>query len=205
MTNPASADRVLVALAERASKRRGVTVDYSRASKKPKNKVEDLTEEVVDNNFEDSYEENNNIEDTLVEDSKNEIEDNLEVEVEPTEESYSSKPRKVQTTKEALIKSEAKGITRFNETKRKAVSKKPYRNSPEMANDFDEQVEIVGTLLQEKLQRNQNISALKLTQDWIDCLLDDNDVLYEGIYDRLSTLPKEQLISYIRILISSLK
>lgn len=59
--------------------------------------------------------------------------------------------------------------------------------------------------LTERIQSNKLTAALRLTIDNLDSLIDDNNDLYEDVYEQLKVLQKDELISYVSVLIGALR
>ena len=205
MTDPTSADKVLVALAERASKRRG---QYRKENNEEislkenqSNKREKITEEI-------------NSQRTQVNFRPKKVEQSIKEEFPPSgeledEEEFSDNQEEIDNDSYEFDKS-YKRVDRESNIPIRKVRKIPKYSrikniNPENASTFEEQVDLVGNLLYNKLSAFQSISALKVTQEWIDCIVDENDSLYEEVYNKLMLLNKENLLGYIRILVSALK
>lgn len=77
--------------------------------------------------------------------------------------------------------------------------------SPENAESFDEQVQLISNALVTKLTEGSSISALSFTKDWLDGIVDESDNMYEDVRSSLMQLTKEQLVNYISVLVSALK
>ena len=199
MTDPTSADKVLVALAERASKRRS----QIKREEKLKESVQQDKEQTLPNQREQ----------TRVNPKPKKVSTPIKEEFLPVEvDDYEEYPSEELNDYEELPKRKSNSFSNYegNVPVRKArrasrVISKIRSFNPENADTFEEQVNLVGNLLCDKLSAFQSISALKVTQNWIDCIVDENDSFYEEIYNKLILLNKEQLLGYIRILVSALK
>lgn len=208
MTDPSSANKVLVALAERAAKRRNqFRREESKKTEELKENQSQLpeisSEEIIQKEKKsDNFRPKKNIHQPIKE----------EFPSPSIEETNYEEPEEYQELEDTAVRT--KVTKRFNSysdesnipirrTKR-TVRFNKTRN-PENADSFEEQVELVGDLLCNKLSAFQSISALRVTQEWIDCIVDENDSFYEEVYNKLSLLDKDQLLGYIRILVSALK
>lgn len=205
MTDPTSANKVLVALAERASKRR------SQYKKGETNKEAVSLEENQEN--QETEEEYSQKETGSKFKPKKNIQQPIREEFPPSIEDYSSDETDYFDSEEEEVPIKvSRKMTNFEGNVPVRKSRKSSRLfsrvrnlNPENANTFEEQLDLVGNLLCDKLSAFQAISALRVTQEWIDCIVDENDSFYEEIYKKLILLNKEQLLGYIRILVSALK
>ena len=211
MTDPTNANKLLSVLAERAAKRRG---QYKREEFK---KVEKLEE----NQSQQLKEEESELQETEQEKSnfrpKKNIQQPVKEEFPLSDIEYFDDKEEPEEYSEPEVVS--KFTRRFNNSSSNYGGNVPIRKArrannrfnnsrnfnPENADSFEEQVELVGSLLCDKLSAFQSIPALRVTQEWIDCIVDENDSFYEEIYSKLILLNKEQLLGYIRILVSALK
>ena len=199
MTDPTSADKVLVALAERASKRRSQIKREERKEERIEESVQQNKEQILPNQ--------------RVNSKPKKVSTPIKEEFLPVEvDDYEEYPSEESNDYDELPKRKSNSFSNYEGS---VPVRKARRNSrviskirsfnPENADTFEEQVNLVGNLLCDKLSAFQSISALKVTQDWIDCIVDENDSFYEEIYNKLILLNKEQLLGYIRILVSTLK
>lgn len=231
MSDPANADKILATLAERAAKRRS-TIPLSKKPAPIKESVEIehehlneeqeevYTKQSVPDKVKENYEETNINEEDIQEVDYNEdysdleeeedLEENEEEYIEPSRERRPHRMEKItKVNKKKHLNSSSRRSNNLNSNVNNRYYNKPLNRrsmySPENCSSFEEQIDVVGNLLYEKLSAYQGVPALRLTQDWIDCIVDDNDSIYDDVYDKLISLNKEQLLGYIRILVSALK
>ena len=228
MSDPANADKILATLAERAAKRRSTTPSITKkvAPIRESSALEDSEtdiqeqeiiheEKVQQSKAKDTFEEDDNVVEDIQEeydkdeeylDEDEDVNEDEEY-IEPLRERPHRMERIVKANKKRSMTPPPRKSSNLNSSNRyynKPLNRKGMY-SPENCSSFEEQVDVVGNLLYEKLSAYQGVPALRLTQDWIDCIVDDNDSIYDDVYDKLISLNKEQLLGYIRILVSALK
>lgn len=209
MTDPTSANRVLVALAERASKRR------SQYKKEESKEILDDTQPIQESlsqsekrpNFK-PKKNSNQLQQSIKEEFPPSLESEEEFQDNYSDSDYEEVPVPVKISKRVStsLGNNFEGNVPLRPTRKNPRVLNRFKNfNPENAKTFEEQVDLVGNLLCDKLSAFQSIPALRVTQEWIDCIVDENDSLYEEIYKKLMLLNKEHLLGYIRILVSALK
>lgn len=209
MTDPTSANRVLVALAERASKRR------SQYKKEESKEILDDTQPIQESlsqsekrpNFK-PKKNSNQLQQSIKEEFPPSLESEEEFQDNYSDSDYEEVPVPVKISKRVStsLGNNFEGNVPLRPTRKNPRVLNRFKNfNPENAKTFEEQVDLVGNLLCDKLSAFQSIPALRVTQEWIDCIVDENDSLYEEVYKKLMLLNKEHLLGYIRILVSALK
>lgn len=209
MTDPTSANRVLVALAERASKRR------SQYKKEESKEILDDTQPIQESLSQSEKKPNfkpkknsNQLQQSIKEEFPPSLESEEEFQDNYSDSDYEEVPVPVKISKRVStsLGNNFEGNVPLRPTRKNPRVLNRFKNfNPENAKTFEEQVDLVGNLLCDKLSAFQSIPALRVTQEWIDCIVDENDSLYEEIYKKLMLLNKEHLLGYIRILVSALK
>lgn len=209
MTDPTSANRVLVALAERASKRR------SQYKKEESKEILDDTQPIQESLSQSEKKPNfkpkknsNQLQQSIKEEFPPSLESEEEFQDNYSDSDYEEVPVPVKISKRVStsLGNNFEGNVSLRPTRKNPRVLNRFKNfNPENAKTFEEQVDLVGNLLCDKLSAFQSIPALRVTQEWIDCIVDENDSLYEEVYKKLMLLNKEHLLGYIRILVSALK
>lgn len=207
MTDPTSANRVLVALAERASKRR------SQYKKEESKEILDDTQPIQESLSQSEKKPNfkpkknsNQLQQSIKEEFPPSLESEEEFQDNYSDSDYEEVPVKISKKVSTSLGNNFEGNVSLRPTRKNPRVLNRFKNfNPENAKTFEEQVDLVGNLLCDKLSAFQSIPALRVTQEWIDCIVDENDSLYEEVYKKLMLLNKEHLLGYIRILVSALK